>query len=308
MANNDGAAMKRVAAALALAAVATIANALWVDARTRAAGARTGGQVMATEVVPANVAVQGAGPPIVMIHGFGAAMDWWDGIAPALATDHRVIRIDLIGHGGTTAPRAGYSIERQAALVSTILDQLGVDRVTVIAHSMGGEVATALAEMKPARIERMVLIDTPPTVETTFKPMMKAFLTPGIGEWIVHFQNDDSIRGALAQGFAPNFPVPEKFVADMKQLTYEAFRSAHDESVAFRTAKATWARLAALKRPPPLLAIVGAQDAIVPPDKAKLYDLVPGAKVVTLAGVGHSPMVEAPAETLALIRAFLPPP
>ena len=46
----------------------------------------------------------------------------------------------------------------------------------------------------------------------------------------------------------------------------------------------------------------------MPPDQAQLYAKVPGAKVVTLAGVGHSPMVEAPAKTLELIRAFLPPP
>ena len=86
-------------------------------------------------------------------------MDWWDGIAPDLAVDHRIIRVDLIGHGGTEAPRYGYSIERQGALVSAILDQLGINRVTVIGHSMGGEVATALAEIEPGRIERMILID-----------------------------------------------------------------------------------------------------------------------------------------------------
>jgi pimeloyl-ACP methyl ester carboxylesterase len=102
---------------------------------------------------PANVKVEGAGTPIVLIHGFGAAIDWWDDVAPALATDHRVIRIDLIGHGGRAAPGSGYSIERQGTLVSAILDKLVVDRITVIGHSMGGVVATALAELKPERIE-----------------------------------------------------------------------------------------------------------------------------------------------------------
>ena len=65
-------------------------------------------------------------------NGFGAAIDWWDKIAPELATNYRVIRLDLIGHGGTAAPRSGYSIERQAMLVSAILDQLGVERFTVV--------------------------------------------------------------------------------------------------------------------------------------------------------------------------------
>jgi pimeloyl-ACP methyl ester carboxylesterase len=105
-----------------------------------------------------------------------AAIDWWDDVAPALATDHRVIRIDLIGHGGTAAPASGYSIERQAALASAILDKLGVDRVTVIGHSMGGEVATALAELKPQRIVRLIFIDSPPTVEATFNFLTEAYL------------------------------------------------------------------------------------------------------------------------------------
>src|SRR5579884_1428701 len=103
--------------------VLLLLNAYWVDSRTRAAMAREGGQVMNTSLVPANVRVLGSGPAIVMIHGFGAAIDWWDLIAPQLASDHRVICIDLIGHGGTAAPASGYSIERQAALVSSVLDQ-----------------------------------------------------------------------------------------------------------------------------------------------------------------------------------------
>ncbi len=305
--NNDGRAMKRVGMALVVLALATMANALWVSGKTRDAVARDGGTIMDTGVVPANVRVDGAGPPIVMIHGFGAAMDWWDGIAPALARDHRVIRIDLIGHGGTAAPRDGYTIERQAALVAAVLDKLKVDRVTVIAHSMGGEVTAALAEMQPARIERMVLIDSPPTLGTTFTPMTEAFLTPGLGQLLVHFQTEDGLRRGLAQGFAPGYLVPERFVADLKQLTYSGFRNAHEGSIAFRKAKAPWERLAALKPAPPLLAIVGAQDAIVPPANASFYAKVPGSKVVVIDGAGHSPMVEAPEKTLALIRAFLPP-
>jgi pimeloyl-ACP methyl ester carboxylesterase len=241
----------------------------------------------------------------VLIHGFGAAIDWWDEIAPQLATDHRVISIDLIGHGGTAAPASGYSIPRQAALVAAVLDQLGVDRVTVIGHSMGGEVATALAERNPARIERMILIDSPPTADTTFTPLTQLYLDPMVGQLLARLQTDDALRRGLEQGFAPGFPVPSAFVADLKQLTYTAFRSAHDESIAYRKAKPPYQRIAALQPVPPLLAIFGAQDAIVPPATAKLFEHVPGAQVVMIEGAGHSPMVEAPEKTLALIRKFL---
>jgi pimeloyl-ACP methyl ester carboxylesterase len=299
--------MKIALVILALIAAALAANTLVVDSRTRPAMARSGGRIVDTPVVAANVAEVGAGPAIVMIHGFGAAIDWWDEIAPALATDHRVVRIDLIGHGGTAAPASGYTIPRQAELVAAVLDRLGVDRVTVIGHSMGGEVATALAERNPARIAAMILIDSPPTAGTTFTIMTDAAMTPVLGELLSHFETNEAIRRGLAQGFAPGFPVPEKFAADLEQLTYTAFRSAHEESIAYRAAKPTNERLAALTPVPPLLALTGTEDAIVPPEHAKYFAQVPGAKVVMIEGAGHSPMVEKPARTLELIRGFLTP-
>jgi pimeloyl-ACP methyl ester carboxylesterase len=109
----------------------------------------------------------------------------------------------------------------------------------------------------------------------------------------------------LGQGFAPGFPVPEKFVADMKQLTYTAFRTAHNDSIAYETAKPVVERLAALNPVPQLLVIFGSRDALLSPESAKLYEQVPGAKVAMLEGPGHSPMVEAPDKTLALIKDFL---
>jgi pimeloyl-ACP methyl ester carboxylesterase len=299
----------RAALAVVVAlAVALAANTIAVDQVTRAATARSGGSVMETGVVPANVKVEGEGSPIVLIHGFGAALDWWDEIAPRLAAGHRVIRLDLIGHGGTEAPALGYTIERQAKLVAAVLDKLGVQRVVAIGHSMGGEVATALAEADPSRIERLVLIDSPPKPETTFKLGTRLALMPVLGELLSRFMSEATIRKMLAQGFAPGFPVPEKFVADVKQLTYTAFRTAHDDSMAYETGKPVVERLAALNPVPPLLVIFGSQDALVAPESAKLYERVPGAQVVILDGPGHSPIVEAPEKTLALIEDFLAPP
>lgn len=294
-----------IAAVLTAIAVAVGVNTIAVDSKTRAAVARSGGTVMDTGIVPANVKVEGEGPPIVLIHGFGAALDWWDDIAPALAADHRVIRLDLIGHGGTEAPASGYTIERQAKLVAAVLDKLGVDRVIAIGHSMGGEVATALAEVNPERVERLVLIDSPPKPETTFKLGTRLALIPVVGELLSRFASDATIRKMLAQGFAPGFPVPDRFVADVKRLTYTAFRTAHNDSIAYETEKPVVERLAALDPSPPLLVIFGSRDALVAPASARLYERVPGAKLVIVDGPGHSPMVEAPEKVVALIKDFV---
>ncbi|MGV1013455.1 MAG: alpha/beta fold hydrolase [Methyloceanibacter sp.] len=278
-------------------------NAFLVASTTRPAEARDGGTIVETSVVSANVKVEGEGPAIVLIHGFGAALDWWDAIAPALAAEHKVIRLDLIGHGGTEAPSDGYTIERQAELVADVLDKLGVDKVTAIGHSMGGEVATALAAAHPALVERLVLIDTPAKAESAAK--FGLMQTPLWGELMWRFTTQEDFRKALVHRFAPGFEVPEKFVADLERLTYTAFHHAHRDGVAYETERPLVERLAALNPVPPILVIRGSRDKLVGEANAKLFEQVPGATVVTIDGPGHSPMVEAPDQTRALITDFL---
>jgi pimeloyl-ACP methyl ester carboxylesterase len=170
---------------------------------------------------------------------------------------------------------------------------------------MGGEVTTALAELQPERIERLILIDGPAIGGGTFTMLTEAYLLPVLGELLSRLPGDRALRRGLAQGFAPGFAVPEKFVADIKQLTYIAFRMAHNASVAYRTQKSPNERLAMLKPVPPLLAIHGVLDAIVAPEQDQLFRRVSGGKVAIIEGAGHSPMVERPAQTLELIRDFL---
>jgi len=295
-----------IAAAIVLAVGAVLAlNSMLVDIKTRLAMARSGGTLIETNVATANVRVDGEGPPMVLIHGFGAALNWWDEIAPALARDHKVIRLDLIGHGGTEAPGSGYAIERQADLVKAVLDRLGIGRAIIVGHSMGGEVATAFAEAHRDSVERLVLIDTPPTAERNFSLATRLAFTRLIGQALWRFRTDAVLRRALAQGFAPGFRVPNKFVADLWQLTYTAFRHAHDDSVAFVAEREIPVRLAELGTVPPLLVLFGTEDALIPPKSARRFETVPGAKLVMIDGVGHSPMVEAPAKTLGLIKDFI---
>jgi pimeloyl-ACP methyl ester carboxylesterase len=294
---------------LALVLTPLTVNAFLVDSATRAAAPRDGGSIVETGIVPANVKVEGggSGTPIVLIHGFGAALDWWDEIAPTLAADRKVIRLDLIGHGGTEAPVSGYSIERQAAMVKGVLDKLGVVRVIAIGHSMGGEVVTELAETHPQLIEKMVLIDTPPKTEIAPKKPGNIPI-PLWDEFMWRFVGKEEFRKALAQRFAPGFQVPDRFIADLEQLTYRAFTSGHAGGVDFEDSKPVFERLAAIGNTTPLLVITGAEDPLVTPEKAKLYEQVPGAKVATIEGAGHSPMVEKPEQTLSLIKDFLAQP
>jgi pimeloyl-ACP methyl ester carboxylesterase len=104
-----------------------------------------------------------AAPALLLIHGTGASTAWWDPVVPRLADAYRVIRVDLPGHGRSSSPAGGYDIPTQARRVGAALDRLGAGRVTVIGHSTGGSVATAMAEQRPDVVVALALIDTGPS-------------------------------------------------------------------------------------------------------------------------------------------------
>ena len=109
---------------------------------------------------------QGKGKPVLLLHGFGASSYTWRHVEPVLiASGHRVLTLDLKGFGLSDKPfDDGYSIFDQAALVSQFIDSLGLKKLSVIGHSLGGGVALVLAlDKNPAkreRIAKLVLIDT----------------------------------------------------------------------------------------------------------------------------------------------------
>jgi pimeloyl-ACP methyl ester carboxylesterase len=82
-------------------------------------------------------------PALLLLSNAAAPTACWDPVVPLLAGAHRVVRVDLLGHGRSTSPPGGYDIPTQARRVAAALDRLGVSRVTVIGHSSGCTVATA---------------------------------------------------------------------------------------------------------------------------------------------------------------------
>lgn len=97
------------------------------------------------------------GTPVVFIHGLSAWMDFWRLQLPAIAETRRVLALDLPGYGGSDAPDAPYTPSWFAGIVVEWLDSIGVQSVDLVAHSMGAQVAVALAAQFPERIRRVVL-------------------------------------------------------------------------------------------------------------------------------------------------------
>jgi pimeloyl-ACP methyl ester carboxylesterase len=111
------------------------------------------------------------------------------------------------------------------------------------------------------------------------------------------------IRSGLESAFAEGFDVPDQFVADFHDMTYTSYDDSHRASSDYSEERGLAERLA--EDPVPLLVVYGAEDDLVEPESAQGFRSVPGARIVLLEGVGHSPHVERPAATARLIEDFL---
>jgi pimeloyl-ACP methyl ester carboxylesterase len=99
--------------------------------------------------------------PILLIHGLaGSSLAEWYRIGPALAEKYRVIMVDYRSHGLAPLARDRFEIDDLADDMAAVLDQMGLDRVSVVGYSMGGTIAQALAHRHPGRVDRLVLLAT----------------------------------------------------------------------------------------------------------------------------------------------------
>jgi len=98
--------------------------------------------------------------PIVLIHGAGAQMGWWDGVIAELVPELTVVAVDLSGHGDSDW-RDQYSGEKWASEVSRVADSVGGGAPILVGHSLGGRVAIVTAAQYPALVRELVLVDSP---------------------------------------------------------------------------------------------------------------------------------------------------
>jgi pimeloyl-ACP methyl ester carboxylesterase len=256
-----------------------------------------------------------AGQPIVLIHGYSTSLRWFDRVVPLLEDSHRVIRVDLPGHGGSEKPTTGYDIPAQAAVVAQALGELGVRDALVAGHSMGGLVTTSLVEQAPGLVERAVVINMAPSTKgfgpglpLTARLTHMPLLGPALWRVSPDFVVRDSYRDAFAPGYdlAAGFEDPDQVVADFRAMTYPAFDGAHDAADAYTEQGRIDERLASAGVP--LLVIFGAEDQIFDAERSlAAFEEVAGARTLALPGVGHSPNVETPEELARALEEFARP-
>ena len=294
---------------LVVMVVALLVNAFVVIQNQRPAEALAGGRVL--ELNGPDLNVREYGPPgeraVVLLHGYSASIEWWQEVAPALAgTGTRVVAIDLVGHGGSEAPRDAdqYGAAGQAAAVRQALDTLGVRQAILVGHSMGGVVATAVAESDPDVIERVVVSDTPADQGLTATlALANLACWPVVGPAVDRLRGLDAItQSSLQTGFAAGYPVPQLAHRSLERLTHTGVCQS-DAGDELNAERAVADRLAGLETP--VLVVWGERDVLTPTatnvDRYRAAGLTP----TIISGSGHSPIVETPDAFVAAVVDFI---
>jgi pimeloyl-ACP methyl ester carboxylesterase len=292
-------------------------NTIVVDNETKSATiTANGGKILNLpggdlQVVDTAAQSPNPGAPIVLLPCYACSLHWYDRLVPLLARDHRVIAIDLLGEGGSAKPASGYSMESEAQLVAAALAKLGVQGAVVVGHSLGAAVGTSLAQQASQLVDRLVIIDEAPNSSYGSLPFLARLgYVPVIGEALRRILLDSIVKDAYGAAFAPGydissgFPNPNQVVDDFHAMTYTSYTDLASGEDDFASAEGLDARIRSAAVP--LMVIFGTEDQIWndPAAAANAYRTVPGAEIAMIKGAGHSPNVEKPAQTAALIHEF----
>jgi pyruvate dehydrogenase E2 component (dihydrolipoamide acetyltransferase) len=243
-----------------------------------------------------NILEAGAGdPPVLLIHGFGGNLESWSDLQGRLAENRRVIAFDLPGHGDSDATGGDWSIPALAAAARDLLDALAIDKAHLVAHSLGGAVAIALARLAPERVASLTLIGSAglgPEIDGAYvegflaakrrkdlKPVIarlfsdERFVTEPLLEQLIRMKRIDGVEAALRRIAAEAFPGGRQAL-DLRSVLSKLII--------------------------PVRVIWGEADAVIPAAHAEGL----GASTI-LPGIGHMAHVERPAQVAALLRALI---
>ncbi|GAB3772824.1 acetoin dehydrogenase dihydrolipoyllysine-residue acetyltransferase subunit [Ramlibacter monticola] len=235
------------------------------------------------------------GVPVLFLHGYGGDLGNWLFNLDALSAAAPVIALDLPGHGQSDARLPGTSLADLSAFVAAFLAKIGVDRVHLVGHSMGGAIGAQLALDHPERVASLALINP-------------AGLGPEInGDYTRGFARASSrreLKPVVEQLFATPAMASRQMVDDLlKYKRVDGVGELLDALQGALFAAGRQADLPALRlaeRGLPLLVVWGAQDRVIP--AAHAGNAPPWATVQVLEGAGHMAMMEKASEVNALLK------
>jgi pimeloyl-ACP methyl ester carboxylesterase len=239
---------------------------------------------------PAAFLDAGRGRPLVLVHGAGGRAEVWSPQLAGLADVARVLAVDLPGHGGTGG-RGYRDVEEYAAWLLGFLDAVGLERVVLGGHSMGGAIAQTIALAHPDRLVGLVLVGTGARLR----------VLPRIMEL---FRDDPPSATHLVASLAYSPATAPGAVTEAERALCETPPLVTLGDFLACDRFDVMAKLAAMRLP--TLVIGGRDDRLTPPKYAAfLAATIAGARLVEVEAAGHFPQLEQPPAVNAALRAFL---
>jgi pimeloyl-ACP methyl ester carboxylesterase len=252
---------------------------------------------------------KGAGPPLILIHGFASSIYTWKDVIPDLARDHDVVALDLPGFGGSDVPR-GLSFPMLPRSVLGLMDALAIPKATLVGNSLGGATAVALALDQRERASGLVLVDSAGfNLAASRRPFFVRLAGSRAGRALELLPwRRFVVRRALLQVFHDDSRVtPERVEEYLTPLArpgvFAALRSLNDFGDDRASAFAERIQDVAV----PTLIVWGSDDRWIPLEDGRRFEkAVRGARLVVIPDCGHMPQEERPDVFLATLRSFPP--
>ncbi len=248
-------------------------------------------------------------PPLILIHGFASSTLVWSKVFLRLAAaGFRVIAIDMLGYGYSGKPRNGeYTIPGQAKLLLGLLDQLGIERATLVGSSYGGAVAATCALDYPERVERLVMVGAVNNNRPLNFKLMRVFSSPLFGDVVspLLIGSRRLLRRRMKRVYDRHDWVLDERRVEARHLP---LRAAGTQRAMIRTVR-SWnadriSRDAHLINKPTLL-IWGENDREIPvADGEHLHEQIPGSRLIVFLDCGHIPHEEYPEEFTNVVVDF----
>ena len=244
-------------------------------------------------------------PALLLLHGFGSSLQAWDDWSLKLEQKYRVIRLDLPGFGLTGAsPAHDYSEEKDLVVLTHFADKLGLEKFSVIGHSMGGKMAWSLAASQPERVQALVLM-APDGFPETKDIGTKPYEVPAIMGLIKYVLPKYLVRKSIEPAFADADALNDALV----NRYFDMLRAPGVRGAILNRSNQTIytdpvPRLKAIKAP--TLLIWGEQDQMIPSTNAQSYaNFLSNSTTVLVPKLGHLLQEEQPEKGLAAVMQFL---
>jgi len=246
-------------------------------------------------------AANGGSPPVVLLHGFCGTSAYWADVLPLLPEGTAVIVPDLRGHGSSPAPADDiYRMEAFADDIEGLIGSLGLDRVILFGHSLGGYIAAAFAERHPHRLQALGLVHPtalpdPETAREGRDRAAEAIRRDGIGPFV-----EELVPRLFAAEHLE--PMADKVEAVKAAGRMTSVHGAAATALGMKERPDRSPLLESLRIP--ILLVAGARDGIVPQERTFSF----ASDAVTrrvLDGAGHMGMLECPNELAAAMREWI---